>query len=59
MAKSFIVKPVTVEFYNIREWDEASEKRVEAKRGEIDFLLTLKNAGFSVDDKIENILKTL
>lgn len=53
------IEDFTVEFYNIREWDEASKKRVEAKRGEIDFLLTLKNAGFSVDDKIENILKTL
>ena len=49
----------TIEFYNIREWDEAGKKRVEAKREEINFLLTLKNAGFSVDDKIDNILKTL
>lgn len=48
-----------VEFYNIREWDEASKKRVEAKREEIKFLLELKMAGYSVDDKIEAILKTI
>lgn len=53
------IEDFTVEFYNIREWDEASKKRVEAKRDEIVFLLTLKNAGFAVDDKIEDILKTL
>lgn len=48
-----------IEFYNIREWDEAAKKRVEAKREEIKFLLELKNAGYSVDDKIEAILKTI
>lgn len=49
----------TVEFYNIREWDEAGRKRVEYKREEIKFLLTLKLAGYVVDDKIDAILKTL
>lgn len=48
-----------IEFYNIREWDEASKKRVEAKREEIKFLLELKAAGYSVDDKIEAIFKTI
>ena len=53
------IEDFTVEFYNIREWDEASKKRVEAKREEIKFLMELKAAGFSVDDKIEAILKTI
>lgn len=48
-----------VEFYNIREWDEAYKKRVEAKREEIRFLMELKTAGHSVDEKIEAILKTI
>ena len=48
-----------IEFYNIREWDEASKKRVEAKREEIKFLLELKAAGYSVEDKIEAIFKTI
>lgn len=55
----FTIDDFTVEFYNIREWDEASKKRVEAKREEIKFLMELKTAGYSVDDKIEAILKTL
>lgn len=49
----------SIEFYNIREWDEAAQKRVEAKRDEIKFLLELKAAGYPVDDKIEAILKTI
>ena len=49
----------SIEFYNIREWDEASKKRVEAKREEIKFLLELKASGYSVDDKIEAILKNI
>lgn len=48
-----------IEFYNIREWDEASKKRVESKREEVKFLMELKAAGYSVDDKIEAILKTI
>ena len=49
----------SIEFYNIREWDEASKKRVEAKREEIKFLMELKAAGYSVEDKIEAIFKTI
>ena len=49
----------SIEYYNIREWDEASKKRVEAKREEIKFLMELKTAGYSVEDKIEAILKTI
>lgn len=48
-----------VEFYNIREWDDAAKKRVAAKREEVKFLIELKNAGFSVDDKINAIIQTL
>lgn len=49
----------SVEFYNIREWDEASKKRTEARREEVKFLLELKAAGFEVTDKINEIVKIL
>lgn len=53
------INDFSVEFYNVREWDEATQKRVAAKREEVKFLMELKGAGFEVSEKINELVRYL
>ncbi len=48
-----------ISFYNVKEWEEATLKRIMAKREEIEFLLSLKEAGFDVEEQINNKIKEI
>lgn len=53
------INDFSIEFYNVREWDESYKKRIEAKREEVRFLMELKAAGFEVSEKINELVRYL
>lgn len=55
----YTINDISIDFYNITEWEEARAKKIENVKETIRFFLELKQNGFDTAEKINQLIKEL
>lgn len=56
---NFSISDFTIDFYGVKQWEEAKKVRIENEKNNIRFLIELKMQGFDVNEKITQQIENL